>query len=105
METKSRPLPAEVSTLSEPSLPLGAPLEARQTVEHRYGTECLRLDLVVAAAAVASRAVVVGAAAPDGAANAPDYAAGCGIADRGVAAPIQVPISPYATPHIEVAER
>jgi hypothetical protein len=73
-------------------------------VENRYGTECLRLDLVAAAAAVASLAVVAVAVAPDGAATAPDYAAGCGIADHGVAAPVQVPIPPYATPHIVVAE-
>jgi hypothetical protein len=74
-------------------------------VENRYGTECLRLDLVAAAAAAALLAAVVVAAAPDGATNAPDYAAGCGIVDRGQAAPVQSPIPPYATPHIVVAER
>jgi hypothetical protein len=73
-------------------------------VENRYGTECPRLDLVGVVAAAASLAVVVVAAAPDGAANAPDYAVGCGTVDRGVAAPVQVPIPPCATPHIVVAE-
>jgi len=105
METEAHPLPAKVSALSEPSSTLGAPLAACQTVENRYRTECLRLDLVGAAAAAASLAVVVVAAAPDGAATAPDYAAGCGIVDRGEAAPVQTPIPPYATPHIVVAER
>jgi hypothetical protein len=74
-------------------------------VENRYGTEYPHPDLVGDAADAASLAVVVVAAAPDGAANAPDYAVGCGIVDRGVAAPVQAPIPPYATPHIVVAER
>jgi len=67
--------------------------------------ECLRLDLDVVAADDASLAAIAVPAAPDGEANALDYAEGCSIVALGEGATVREPIPWCATPQVVVAEK
>jgi hypothetical protein len=71
----------------------------------RNVAECLRLQLDGVVADDASLAAIAVPAAPDGEANALDYAEGYSIAARGEGATVREPIPWCATPQVVVAER